>query len=69
MWLKILKAKTERDETKASIVKQSNKETSTNSMELITSDHYIPGWFENYIEYKFNLYDRAGMQYVIYGAI
>ena len=36
-------------------------ETASATPAAVEEEEYIPAWFNKYIEYKFNLYDRAGM--------
>lgn len=53
MWTNIYRAKLLYEREK---VKQKSEEGDEKKDE----DGYIPAWFNKYIEYKFNLYDRAG---------
>ena len=54
MWTTIYRGKLTHDREKA---KQKNK---TSIEQGDQEEEYIPAWFNKYIEYKFNLYDRAG---------
>lgn len=61
LWLKVLKAKHDYDKAngvpkKATL--ENNLAASATASE--TRESYVPSWFENYIEYKFNLLDRTG---------
>jgi len=64
----VLRSKLELDRSKGSKrhtdVKRdvmANSGAEMQSVSSASSHDYIPPWFERYIEYKFNLLDRAGL--------
>ena len=67
MWTKVLRSKVEHEKSckgkrhsegrKRDVMAESSAESQTTSS---TSTSYVPPWFDRYVEYKFNLLDRAG---------
>ena len=58
LWTSILRAKHtfEREHLR----KSKSKKAESEGEETKEEDDYVPKWFNKYVEYKFNLYDRAG---------
>ena len=62
MWTNIYRAKLAYEREKA-------KHQNEGGDEKKDEDGYIPAWFNKYIEYKFNLYDRAGTRIIFLMAL
>jgi len=63
MWTKVLRSKLEHDKScKGKRPSEGRKRDvmTESSAESATSTGYMPPWFDRYVEYKFNLLDRAG---------
>ena len=68
MWTQVLRSKHEYDKsggTKGNKppkrnVKKSEDSSDDESEATSSTESYIPPWFDRYVEYKFNLLDRAG---------
>jgi len=67
LWIRVLKAKREHEKTCSSSKKTKSKNISQSKNDVqseVEDFPYIPIWFQDYIDYKFNLLDRAGDGFV-----